>query len=263
MIQIIWAELSSRRALWLPGMDSNDGIIFPKKGKRSPVLGPVAVIAGTETDLSLLCGLLDFDSDGYQKLFTSRLYFSSRSAGGISLTGPVVGAPYAVMVLENLIAWGAEKIIFVGWCGSISRQAKIGDIIVATSAIIDEGTSGHYRSDARSRSFPSEKMAARLSAELNKIEINFHSGALWTTDAIYRETRRKVETYQRLNAFAVEMEISALFTVAEYRGVDLGALAVVSDELASFKWRPGFKMNEFKRGRQAACKAIKDLCQKI
>lgn len=244
-------------------MNADAGIIFPKKGKHEPVLGPVALLAGTEADLSLLCGMLDFDSDGYQKLFTSRLYFSSRSAGGIALSGPVVGAPYAVMVLENLIARGAEKIIFLGWCGSISREAKIGDIIVATSAIIDEGTSGHYRSDAGPRSFPSERMVARLSAELNKIEINFHSGAIWTTDAIYRETRRKVETYQRLNALAVEMEISALFTVAEYRGVDMGALAVVSDELASFKWRPGFKMSEFKRGRQAACKAIKDLCQKI
>jgi hypothetical protein len=59
------------------------------------------------------------------------------------------------------------------------------------------------------------------------------------------------------------MEISALFTVAKYRGVDLSALAIVSDELASFKWRPGFKASEFKRGRQAACRVIKDLCQQI
>jgi hypothetical protein len=54
-----------------------------------------------------------------------------------------------------------------------------------------------------------------------------------------------------------------LFTVARYRGVDLGALAVVSDELTSFKWRPGFKMKEFKRGRLAACEVIKNVCQKM
>jgi uridine phosphorylase len=244
-------------------MNTDNGIIYPKRGTRSPALGPVAVLAGTETDLALLCELLGFDPAEYQKLFTSRLYFSDRAIGGISLTGAAVGAPYAVMVLENLIAWGAEKIIFLGWCGSISRQVKIGDIIVATSAIIDEGTSGHYQPDAKGRSFPSEWMAARLSAELNQTQINFHSGAIWSTDAIYRETRRKVETYQRLNALAVEMEISALFTVAHYRGADLGALAVVSDELSAVKWRPGFKSNEFKRGRQTACEVIKELCQKI
>jgi uridine phosphorylase len=59
------------------------------------------------------------------------------------------------------------------------------------------------------------------------------------------------------------MEISALFTVAKFRGAELGAMAVVSDELASFKWRPGFKMDEFKNGRKTACTVIKDLCRKI
>ncbi len=247
----------------MPGISQNQGIIFPKKGKRSPELGPVAVLVGTETDLSLLRGLLGFDSDGYQKLFTSRLYCSSRSADGTSLAGPLVGAPYATMVLENLIAWGAEKIIFLGWCGSIAQQVKIGDIIVATSAMIDEGTSGHYQANEKGLSSPSEWMVAQLRAGFNDTQIKCHSGAIWTTDAIYRETRRKVETYQRRNALAVEMEISALYTVAQYRGVDIGALAVVSDELASFKWRPGFKTGEFKRGRQAACKVIKELCRKI
>jgi purine-nucleoside phosphorylase len=102
-----------------------------------------------------------------------------------------------------------------------------------------------------------------LTTEMTLAQIKFHSGAIWTTDAIYRETRHKVETYQRLNALAVEMEISSLCTVARYRRVDLGALAVVSDELTSFKWRPGFKIKEFKRGRQAACEAIKCVCQKM
>ena len=55
-------------------MNDLDAIIVPQKGKRSPQLGPVAVIAGTETDLCQLCKLLDFDGSTYQKLFTSRLY---------------------------------------------------------------------------------------------------------------------------------------------------------------------------------------------
>ena len=136
-------------------LDDTDAIILPKRGRRSPQLGPVAVIAGTETDLFQLCELLDFDSRTYQKLFTSRLYHDDADppSPGISLTGPVVGAPYAVMVLETLIAWGARKIIFLGWCGSISEKVKIGDLIVATSAIIDEGTSGHYENNEARVSF--------------------------------------------------------------------------------------------------------------
>ena len=244
-------------------MAADDAIIFPKKGKRSPQLGPVGVIAGTETDLSLLCNLLDFDKTKYQKLFTSRLYVAGRPGADFSLSGPLIGAPYATMVLETLIAWGVRKILFLGWCGSISAKAKIGDIIVPTSAIIDEGTSGHYKEDGNRISFPSELMVAKLRARLDKKCFKYHHGPVWSTDAIYRETRAKVEYYQRRDVIGVEMEISALFTVAKFRNVDLGAMVVVSDELASFKWRPGFKMDEFKHGRKAACTVIRDICRKI
>ena len=246
-------------------MNDLDAIITPAKGHRSPHLGPVAVIAGTETDLLQLCKLLDFDSGLYTKLFTSRLYHTPADApaGRISITGPVVGAPYAVIVLETLIASGAKKILFLGWCGSICEKVKIGDIILATSAVIDEGTSGHYNEKEASRSFPSASMLAMLNNALEQNQVNFHNGAIWTTDAIYRETCEKVKYFQGEDAICVEMEISALFTVAKFRGVDLAAMAVVSDELASFKWRPGFKMDAFKHGRETACMVIKDLCRKI
>ena len=244
-------------------MTRTDAIIFPKKGKRSPPLGPFGVIAGTETDLTLLCNLLDLDKSQYQKLFTSRLFVAGRPGAGFSLTGPLIGAPYAAMVLETLIVRGARKIIFLGWCGSISQKVKIGDIIVATSAIIDEGTSGHYKEDNNRISFPSDLMVTGLKGTLDRRRVNYHHGSVWTTDAIYRETRDKVEYYQHLDVIGVEMEISALYTVANFRNVELGALVVVSDELASFKWRPGFKMNEFKHGREAACAVVRDLCRKI
>ena len=244
-------------------MAIDDAIIFPKKGKHSPHLGPVGVIAGTETDLTLLCRLLDFDKTQSQKLFTSRLYVSGQPNADFSLSGPLIGAPYAAMVLETLIAWGVRKILFLGWCGSISTKAKIGDIIVPTSAIIDEGTSGHYKKDDNRMSFPSELMVAKLRAALDQKCLKYHHGPVWSTDAIYRETREKVENYQRQDVIGVEMEISALFTVAQFRKVDIGAMVVVSDELAAFKWRPGFKMDAFKHGRKAACTVIRDICRKI
>jgi nucleoside phosphorylase len=244
-------------------VDDRDAIIFPKKGKKSPQLGPVAVMAATETDLVLLYKLLGFEADAHQNLFTSRLYVSEPPASGPSLAGPLVGAPYATMVLETLIAWGARKIIFLGWCGSISNSVKIGDIIIPDAAIIDEGTSRHYQNHDSRLSYPSEPMLTRLRAGMNQNQIHFQSGTVWSTDAIYRETRKQVEYYQGQQAVAVEMEISALFTVARFRKADLGAIAVVSDELDSFKWRPGFKLDEFKRGRKAACKVIKELCQEM
>ena len=124
-------------------MQNYDAIVNPVRSKNAPAIGPVAVMAATEMDLFFQCDLFKFNRDDYRRLFTSRLYIES-SGSGISLTGPFIGAPYAAMMLETLIAWGARRIIFLGWCGAVSKQAKIGDIILPTSALVDEGTSRNY-----------------------------------------------------------------------------------------------------------------------
>jgi purine-nucleoside phosphorylase len=98
---------------------------------------------------------------------------------------------------------------------------------------------------------------------LNKNQIDFHAGAIWTTDAVYRETREKVESYQKQGVLAVEMEVSALFSVARFRQVELGAMLVVSDELSALKWRPGFKDKRFVAGRKIACRMVKEACQQL
>lgn len=220
-------------------------------------------MAATRPDLSLLCSQFEIDKSTFQNLFISRLYFNRLRVPDISLTGPFVGAPYAVMVLETLIAWGARKIVFLGWCGSISETVEIGDIIVPSSAIVDEGTSRHYQDQDTPVSLPSEPLTADLKAALVRSRVGYHQAPIWTTDAVYRETRQKVARFQHQGAVGVEMEISALFTVADFRSIDLAALAVVGDKLAGDKWQPGFKTNRFKQGRRKACAVIRDLCQKI
>ena len=83
--------------------------------------------------------------------------------------------------------------------------------------------------------------------------IEIHRGLVWTTDALYRETASKVAYYQRKGILAVEMEMSALLTVAAYRGVSLAGLLTVSDELSSLKWKHGFGSRELKNATRQAC----------
>jgi purine-nucleoside phosphorylase len=94
---------------------------------------------------------------------------------------------------------------------------------------------------------------------LKKNDIDFHAGAVWSTDAVFRETRQRVATYQQSGILAVDMETSALCSVAKFRGVDLGVILVVSDELSSLTWRPGFKHERFMHGRKTACRVIREL----
>ena len=244
-------------------MQKNEAIVNPAKPKNAPDLGPVAVMAATRTDLFSLCGLLNFDKNDFYRLMISRLYFDRLHPDGVSVTGPFVGAPYAVMLLETLIAWGVRKIIFIGWCGAVSAKVKIGDIILPTSAAIDEGTSAHYGKMDTEVSRASSALVSMIRQVLNKNQIDFHAGTIWTTDAVYRETRQLVETHQQDGILAVEMELSALFSVAKFRGVALAGILVVSDELSSLDWRPGFKDERFVQGRRTVYRVVKELCRTL
>ncbi len=236
-----------------------DAIIQPRRGRSAPRLGPAAVLAATGPDLGRLRDRLGFGADPGRPLHISRLYTASESFPGLSLAGPMVGAPYAVMVAETLIAWGARSLMFIGWCGAIDATVAIGDLVLATSAFIDEGTSRHYLPAPRA-SAASSPLALRVADCCAAAQIDVHAGAVWTTDAPYRETPEQVRDYRRRGALAVEMEVSALYTVAAFRRAEAAALLVVSDDLSSLTWAPGFKDPRFARGRDAAAAVVERVC---
>ena len=244
-------------------MSEEEGIVQPVKGKSSPELGPVVVMAATRTDLADLCRVLNRNPDDGRWLFTSRLLAKE---GELTLVGPLVGAPYAVMVLETLIAWGARRFVFAGWCGSVSPELRIGDLLVPDAALVDEGTSGHYLPETvppGHRSLPPGDAAGFIERALVDSGIPFRRGAVWSTDGIFRETPSRLCRFRDQGAIAVEMEVSALFTAGRFRSAAVGALLVVSDDLSKLKWRPGFRDPDFRRGRQSLCRAIGKLCQHL
>lgn len=236
-------------------------IVSPVKGRRSPELGPVGLLVACQPDLDTLCRQYRLAPRQATALLMSRVYPAKGSAPpGFTLCGPVMGAPYAVMVLESLIAWGLRRVLFFGWCGAISPRVAIGDIILPTHALIDEGTSRHYGASEDRPARPANRLLADTRAALARRGLGFHEGAIWTTDAIYRETPAKLRHFRERQAIGVEMELSALFTVARFRGVAAGAILVVSDELASLTWRPGFRDPLFTAARKTVCEVLSTLC---
>lgn len=102
---------------------------------------------------------------------------------------------------------------------------------------------------------PDAALSEQLIQELNRAGECPKTGPIWTTDAIYRETRGKVAWFRERGANAVEMECSALFAAAAYRGARAAALLVVSDSLdpEDGNWDPGFSQKKFKAMRKTAC----------
>jgi uridine phosphorylase len=240
-------------------MSQDLAIINPAPPKGGPPLPPFVVMAGSLPDLTTVCGNLGVDKTGFRSFITSRLY--TEEGRRYALTGPLIGAPYAVMLMETLIAWGAQTLVFLGWCGAISAEVQIGDIIVPTGALIDEGTSLHYRMKTGEMVVPGNRITTKITQEMTRKGISHHTGAIWTTDGFFRETPERVRHFQQQKALAVEMELSALFTVGKFRNIEVGAVLVVSDTLSTLSWRDGFKENRFKTQRRAVCEVISHLCR--
>lgn len=236
-------------------------LIRPKKQKNDPSIGSLAVMAATENDLSLMRRSLGVQGQARGRILTSRLFKGKGDYENITLVGPMLGAPCAVMVLEKLVVCGAETILFLGWCGSVRERVEIGDLVIPDCGIIGEGTSKCYLPD-RGYSRPSRSVVKGIEKGCRAAaSIPFHKGPVWSTDAPYRETRQMVRSVQIEGVLGVDMEVSALFTVGRFRGVKMGALLVVSDELGSLKWKPGFLSKRFRDGRRAAAKVVCQACR--
>jgi purine-nucleoside phosphorylase len=225
-------------------LHSDDAVIQPRKGKSDPAIGPDALMVGISQDLvrlSKLKPMAGFDQ-GFFKIFRGK----GQTETGLSLAGPFLGAPQAAMVMEKIIALGAERICLFGWCGSLQPDLEIGDLVIPLHAIAEEGTSKHYPIGKRKPNTDSG-LNRILERALERDGLPFRKGTLWTTDAPYRETASKVKTYRDKGVLAVEMEMSALMTLAAYRSVKLSGLLVVSDELFDLKWHRGFSSPVFKK----------------
>ena len=171
------------------------------------------------------------------------------------LVGPVLGAPQAALVLEYLRLNGVKTVVGLGWCGSLQPALSIGRIILPEAAVSEEGTSAHYPL-AQGPAGANRELADRLSQALSAREIPFRRGRVWTTDAPFRETPNKVKQYADQGILAVDMEASALFTVARFREMAYAALMVVSDEVWSKERHRGFESPELAAGLRLAAGVI-------
>ena len=223
-------------------------LINPKKSRSEPGIDPLALLIPLPGDLQRMtelfgeAGSLCFNNN------LLRVFQLTDSLRTIGVAGPAVGAPQAVMILEKLIALGARRVIFLGWTGGLNPALSPGDLILPDEAISEEGTSRHYSDERRPR--PSFSLLNDLKEIMKQEGLSYHQGPVWTTDAPYRETIDKVRAFQSQGVLGVDMETSAVFTVSAFRGIEVAALLIVSDDLSKMTWRHGFREPRFLEARK-------------
>ncbi len=162
----------------------------------------------------------------------------------VSVTSTGIGGPSASIAMEELVQAGADTFVRVGTCGGMEINVKGGDIIVATGAIRNEGTSREY-APIEFPAVPNLDVVNALVASAKEQGVTYHTGVVQCKDSFYGqhspetkpvsyELENKWEAWLRLGCLASEMESAALFTVASYLKVRCGStfLAVGNQERA-------------------------------
>jgi uridine phosphorylase len=173
-----------------------------------------------------------------------------------------IGAPATVLHMEELSGWGAKRFVIIGMAGAITDKLRIGDVVVCTKSVRDEGTSHHYVKHSK-YAFPSKKLSDLLYLSLNSKLSSVHKGPSWTIDAPYRETVDEMKRYRSEGVLTVEMEASALFAVGQLREIETAAVFVVSDILSEEKWKPKFRSKIVLQNLLKTFATVKDVLQNL
>lgn len=153
----------------------------------------------------------------------------------IALFMSYVGASGCVGVLEEVFAFGLEKLVLFGTCGVLDATIKDCSVIIPTSAMRDEGTSYHYAP-------PSDEIEVNKKYKDEFIELldtyscSYTLGKVWTTDAFYRETREKANRRKECGCVCVDMECSAVAAFAGFREKEIFHFFYATDNLDSEQW---------------------------
>lgn len=149
----------------------------------------------------------------------------------IGIVGCAVGAPFAVLVAEQLFVSGCRFLVSIASAGQIAPKGSPPYFVLIDRALRDEGVSHHYLP-------PSDFVEAdRLLADsafagLASLPHTIHRGASWTTDAPYRETEDAIAAAREHGALAVEMEAAALYAFARARSQPVLCFAHVTNQMA-------------------------------
>lgn len=154
------------------------------------------------------------------------------------------GGQMAAHFVEKLAALGARRVVALGHAGGIADAAEIGDLVLFDRALCGDGTSQHY-TDAPSI----EPSASLFSALRSRLEIydnvggfsrGYFVGATLSTGSFFRESEQRIDLCRSAGVVAVEAEAAAVFAAGRRLGIEVAALAVISNVVRRGSWQQDY-----------------------
>lgn len=148
----------------------------------------------------------------------------------VGIVGCAVGAPFAVLIAEELFASGCQLLVSITSAGQITRAGKTPYFVIIDRALRDEGTSYHYAAPSE-YSHADPRLVAMAVDAFNRKGLLVSIGSSWTTDAPFRETAEAIEAARSKGVLAVEMEAAALYAFAQAAKKHVLCLAHVTNTM--------------------------------
>ncbi len=173
----------------------------------------------------------------------------------IGMVGSAIGAPFAVLVAEQLFVSGCRLLLSVTSAGRIAPASPPPTFVLIERALRDEGTSHHYLPPA-AYAAADPALVALAQAALADFPAVVRRGDSWTTDAPYRETEDAIAAAAAHDVLAVEMEAAALYAFAEARRRAVLCFAHLTNQMAQID-------GDFEKGEAEGAAATLDLLGRV
>jgi DeoD family purine-nucleoside phosphorylase len=146
----------------------------------------------------------------------------------VSVQSTGMGCPSAAIIFEELVQLGVKRFVRVGTCGGLQPDMKLGDLIVAVTAIPADQTAAHLVPEPHVPTADWELVhsAVHAAKELGR---PVRVGPIVSSDLFYNPDGGQYGRWSARGVLAVEMEAAVLFTLGALRGVKAGCLLTVSD----------------------------------
>ena len=163
--------------------------------------------------------------------YHTTLYTWEQDGTRYGIIGRVVGAPFAVLVAEELFVCGCKLLVSITSAGQLVELGQPPYVVLIDHALRDEGTCYHYLPPAP-YSFLDPALSDLLRSGWEQAQIPLYVGGSWTTDAPFRETEVMIAWGREQGLLAIEMEAAALYALAEVKRYLIVCFAHVTNQMA-------------------------------
>ncbi len=150
----------------------------------------------------------------------------------VSIQGTGMGIPSISIYLYELIhEYGVKNLIRVGTCGSIQPHLELGQVILAMGACSDSNTNNLYFNNLQYAPIADYGLLSGAYQTAKSLDTDCLVGNIYSTDLFYLEDNNRYDTLVSHGVLVVDMETSALYTMAAKHGVQALSVLTVSDNI--------------------------------